>query len=242
MDGLDIDSLAVLSTAHHDIAPTPDGGFYYIAGAPSGACDAIYKFPGNSLVYDLTLAFPSYNHTTGGINGDSCHVNSIHLSEFDDSVTVSSALLDAFVNVGEDGTLRWVLGSADSDFELGTLSWNVNFGFHRVSEEEFVFFENAGGPLGGGPIAGSIGHVLTLDETNGTISSELAYAPGTLNSSVFGDALKLPNGNYLFVFSTQGIFQEVTPEGTLVREYQYGEGPFATYVDYRSWLYGPPLR
>src|SRR5690606_36052969 len=56
MDGL-TEEVINLSTSHHDMAPTPDGGFLYIAGYGSNSCDGIFKYPSEQLLFDVESAF-----------------------------------------------------------------------------------------------------------------------------------------------------------------------------------------
>jgi hypothetical protein len=81
---------------------------------------------------------------------------------------------------------------------------------------------------------------LALDETGQTATKTWQYQNG-MNSSILGDAQRLPNGNVLVTFSHVGLMQEITPSGTVVQEFKSLILSFG-YADFRPSLYGPPPR
>jgi hypothetical protein len=230
MDGSGGTALTVHANAHHDLAASPDGGFYYIVRDTSGSCDAVYKYPGNTLVYDLADALPTEDPSGGG---DVCHANQIHYNHDDASVTVSLLNLNAFVTVGTDGTLKWVLGSSDSTFDLGSFSWTGNFGFHWANDTTFAFWENGGNA--------SLGHVFTLDFANNEVDADKTYDPGS-QSTLFGDIQVLPGGNILTTASQAGSVREMTPSGETVQEMNIPTGSGIGQLTFRETLYGAPPR
>jgi hypothetical protein len=58
-------------------------------------------------------------------------------------------------------------------------------------------------------------------------------------SPVLGDVQRLPNGNTLATYSTQGVIHEVNPAGELVQSMTTSS---LGYADFRESLYGPPLK
>ena len=78
-----------------------------------------------------------------------------------------------------------------------------------------------------------------LDAAPGLLSATLVqdYA-GTAASSNLGDVQRLPNGNTLITYSSDGAIVEVDPDWSEVQTFSVRVG----YTSWRPTLYGPPLR
>jgi hypothetical protein len=200
-------------------------------GGGTAGCSSIYKYPGETLVYNLADAFDA--EPLSGM--DPCHATAIQYKG--DTIVVSVTILSAFVAVSTSGELKWVLGSADSTFDTSATPWAAQFGFDFVSEDKLVIFDNntpGSSPIGTQP---ALGHVLNLDHSTQTTSYSLTYQSG-LAGAVLGDAQELPGGNLLFEYV--GVLHEVTPGGELVQVVNFGNS--SGYINHRSTLYGPPPR
>ena len=57
-------------------------------------------------------------------------------------------------------------------------------------------------------------------------------------AAAFGDLKELPNGNLFVTYSMQGVFQELTADGVLLRE-QHVDTVLG-YSEHRASLYGAP--
>jgi len=55
-----------------------------------------------------------------------------------------------------------------------------------------------------------------------------------------GDAKRMPNGNTLVTFSTNGVIQEVGSSGTMLREISWGMGSAVGYANRVRDLYSIP--
>ena len=80
---------------------------------------------------------------------------------------------------------------------------------------------------------------LELDEADWAATKTWEYVPDGTNTGILGDVQRLPNGNVLVTYSAQGVIQEVTPKGDVVQSFA---GVSFGYAEFRTSLYGPPLR
>ncbi len=55
-----------------------------------------------------------------------------------------------------------------------------------------------------------------------------------------GDVQRLPNGNTIVAYSTQGVLHEVSSNGTLLQELTWPVSASFGYIQKRATLYGPP--
>src|SRR5690606_15103362 len=127
MDGNDVEEISGMASTHHDLAPTPDGGFAAIQKEASGqGCDEIIKYtPGSGVTTIYTVRDAFANVPTQG--GETCHCNSIMYHAADDSYTVSDLSHVAYFKFGSDGTLHWVIGGGgptDFHFSGPGTSWD----------------------------------------------------------------------------------------------------------------------
>jgi hypothetical protein len=230
MDGTG-EEVVNLSTSHHDFAPTPDGGFLYIGGF--GDCDAIYKYPGETMLHDVNSAFSWTG--VGAIGQENCHTNAIHYNEFDNSVTYSDTNHSGLVNLDYDsGAIKWVYGGAQDSTFTGDVSWDRQHGHHMPDADTLYVFNN-------GEFTGGTSMAFRARFNGNTASRDWEYNGG-VNSSTLGDVQVLPGGNILVTFSSAGgIVHEVDESGQRVQELNL---PFQNsgYVNHRPTLYGKPPR
>src|SRR5262249_12068828 len=121
---------------------------------------------------------------------------------------------------------------------MGLDAWVVNHGHHLTPDGHFLFFNNNGPAATGGTGQERILD-LVLDETSGTATQVWEYENPDGHSAFLGDAERLPNGNALVTYSMSGLVQEVDPSGKVVQSWK---GTTFGYTDFRTSLYGPPLR
>jgi hypothetical protein len=176
--------------------------------------------------------------TTAG--DDPCHCNSIRYNDFDDSVSVSCRYHTAYIKVGMDGTLHWVLGGPSSHF-TGDDEWNQQHGHHLLSPTRIVFFNNHGlGPLMPVFDVPSNAIELELDLTN-MVATRTRFYEGELSSATLGDAQLLPGGNLLIDFSNQALIREVAPDDSVVTEWEVPMRSLG-YANHHPTLYAPAPR
>jgi len=171
----------------------------------------------------------------------------------DDTVTFGDSLLGGFIKVTHAGDLVWQLGGSspkgDSFALEGIEQWADNNGYHLTSDGRLLFFNNTSVGAGGDPASRVV--ELQLDEENWTATKTWEYQDDAMYSADLGDVQRLPNGNVLITYSMLGVMREVTPSGEIVQEFDNSHS-FATragrgwalfgYAEFRTSLYGPPLR
>ena len=219
----------VLTSAHHDFAPLPDGSIAALLASEDLYSVVEMKPDGtiSPVVADVSTLYQ------GG-----AYTNAIHYYPADDSYTLSDAAQGLFIKFRRNGTLVWQLGGSNAlgaSFRLVGLSqWYRNHGHHLTPDGRFLFFNNNG--TGNEPAAV---WEVSLDEAAGTATKTWEYH-FTTPVIAFGDAERLPNGNALLT-NPQGVIVEADRSGAIVQSFtntSYGFG----FADFRTSLYGPPPR
>lgn len=242
MDGSGEEDLSV-TRGHHDLCIVEDG-VLILTGGGTDSCGEVTKIADDgstTTVYDIRQAFGDTFQT--GAN-DPCHCNSIHYNPADDTITMSCLSQNAFVKVGMDGTLHWVLGGNGSQSHFtGDIEWNRQHGHHMLSATRLVFFNNngldpaEGGMMGGGGSSLAVEMQLDLDTM---VATRTRAFDGGHSSQTFGDAQILLNDNLLVNYCNDGVILEVDSEDQLVAEWTFSGG--IGYSNQRPTLYGLPPR
>ena len=224
--------VAGLGTAHHDFTVMPGGKIAALT----------WRVPGYDTESDLVIRSPDGTVATpfkiGGnlYVSDTFHANAIHYIPADGGFTIADRNPNVFVKVSATGTPEWQLGGqcdgAPAGDRCAAQDWQVNHGHHLLEDGTFVLFNNGYEHLA---------HILEF-KLNATPTSFAAmlvkeYA-GDHSSDTMGDVQRLPGGNTLVTYSTDGIIVELDPSWTEVQT-------FSVRVGYSSWrptLYGPPAR
>jgi hypothetical protein len=107
---------------------------------------------------------------------------------------------------------------------------------HPLSLDRFLIFNNGSG---GGSLAIEI--LLDLGGMSATRAWTYSAMPSIANI-VMGDVQRLPNGNTIVAYSTQGVVHEVDAQSQLVQEIVWPIGGAFGYIHKRASLYGPPPR
>jgi hypothetical protein len=63
-----------------------------------------------------------------------------------------------------------------------------------------------------------------------------------INTAIMGDVQRLPNGNTIIGYSTNGLMHEVSQSGALLKSWAWPAGATFGYIEIRATLYGPPPR
>ncbi|HEY4395485.1 MAG TPA: aryl-sulfate sulfotransferase [Polyangia bacterium] len=238
MDGMTTTDHSVeLHRADHDLAVLPDGGIATIFHASSGSGPyslVEWQTDGtvSTVVPDLSALYAPA----------SFHPNAVHYYPADDTYTVSDAAGSLFVKLKRSGELLWQLGGSNplgKSFTLvGLDPWSVNHGHHLTADGHLLFFNNDGAAA-----TAATGHErildLLLDEPSGTATKVWEYENAAAGSAFLGDVQRLPNGDALVTYSMSGLMEEVDPSGNVVQSWK---GTTFGYSDFRTSLYGPPLR
>ncbi len=190
--------------------------------------------------------------TAEGTSPTACHCNNIQYSKADDTLVFSDLDNQVVVKVKRsDGSVVWRLNGSKSTF-TGTTSpiWKGGeHGLHVLGLDDLLIFNNnsrnvAGSfASAGGDGSGSIATEFKLDLTGNKVSQIWSYKSSDgIQNDVMGDVQRLPNGNTIVAYSTQGVLHEVDSSGTLLQELNWPLGASFGYVQKRASLYGSPPR
>jgi Arylsulfotransferase (ASST) len=219
-------------TAHHDFTVMPGGRVAALAWNGPGID------PESKLVIrsaDGTTASP-FKIGSNLYLSDTFHANAIHYRPSDDSFTIADRNPNVFVKVSATGTPAWQLGGDCSGAPVGQncvpRDWDVVHGHHLLDNGTFLAFNNTYTDLS---------HVFEfkLTATPTTFSATVVedYAGGN-SSTTMGDVQRLPGGNTLITYSTDGMIVELDASWTVVQTFSARIG----YTNWRPTLYGPPPR
>jgi hypothetical protein len=235
MDGLQEQRLSPIDHTH-DLAVLPDGSLVLPEYSPmmgGGECGGVWEYSPSGSVRELINISSAHGQT-------SCHMNSIHYFEGDDSITVSdifggmSGGQGCYVKLTRQGQVVWVLGGPASDFSGNGATWDgANHGHHVLASDRLIIFNN--GSMG----AGSTAIEIQLNLSSWTATRVWEYSSGN-SSNVLGDVQRLDNGNTLVTYSDSGVIHEVDANGSLLQEISWQLGGALGYVMQRQSLYGPP--
>jgi hypothetical protein len=226
MDGLDERSFPEFGDCHHDFTVLPDETVAFIERDPID-CDRIMERAPDGSVSEIINVRDAFHGT------ETCHTNSLHYHADDDSYTFSDLHQDAYAKVTRAGQVEWVLGGTTSDFTGDGAEWANQHGHEMIAPDRILFFNNAGPP------SNSVAIEVALDFDTMAATRVWQY-DGALQSPIFGDVQRLPNGNTLVSYGLAGVIHEVAPNGELVESLTFSLGGGLNYVTKRASLYGPP--
>jgi hypothetical protein len=240
--GANVHRVSMDGSVDEDVSGPFDGASHSLLVLPDDRV-AFYSY-GNNGCDDVKIYDPTSGQATTLINaadahggGTPCHLNAIEYSPMDQTLVFSDLDHDNYTKITLTGEVVWVLGGPTSDFTGDGSSWDRQHGLHVLGLDRILIFNNGG--LGGGGGGGSLALELLLNTSGMSASVDWQYGSG-INNTVMGDVQRLPNGNTLVSYSTQGVMHEVDANSTLVREISMGlSDPFG-YVTHRPSLYGPP--
>jgi hypothetical protein len=244
MDGMvdeDLSSIFVGQTHQLTVLPDETVAFY---ASGSDDCEDIKE-------YSPTTGAVRFVVNSGIAQGGAhpCHVNDIQYSPEDDSLVFSEFINQTVVKVRRsDGATVWVV-NGDHPTLAGAPWKGTQHGIHVLGLDRFLLFNNnrKGAPgypdLFGGIGDGSVAVEVSLDLAAKTATAVWSYKadPGIQND-LLGDLQRLPNGNTLVGYGSKGVLHEVSPDGILLREWNWPFGATFGYIQKRATLYGPPPR
>jgi hypothetical protein len=223
MDGLKEDRWELPHTTH-DLAVIPDGHVALVGHAPAG-CDEILDFnPDDGSLVSLFNASEAHGNTM-------CHVNYVAYFAGDDSFVFSDYDASSLIKITRKGDFVWGL-NGDASTISGT-SWVHEHGVHILAPDHLLVFSN------GDTTQKSLLLEEKLDLTTMTATEVARYDAG-LSTTFGGDIQRLPNGHNLITYSSTGVMQEVTQDGTLLQEVTWQIGNTLAYAERRPSLYGGP--
>ncbi len=221
-----------LENAHHDFTVMPGGKVAALVWSVAGVD------PPSNLVIRAANGTVSSPFTIGSnlYLSDTYHACAIHYLPFDDSFTIADRNPSVFVKVSATGTVQWQLGGVCDQAPAGNMcvpqDWQVVHGHHLLEDWTFLAFNNS---------YGTNADIFEF-QLNVTASSFAAtvvedYA-GTGASTIMGDVQRLPGGNTLVTYTTDGTIVELDASWNEVQTFSSRFG----YSNWRPTLYGPPLR
>jgi hypothetical protein len=231
MDGMGAENVAGLTACHHDIAPLPGGTMALLVNTAGmqGASDLIERAPDGTLKTIVRLDSKIYQSTS------SFHANSIRYHAADDSYTVGDRDARLIVKLSRQGKLLWQLGGECTSAPAPKCANNVpagsTHGQQQLANGNLLVFKN-------GTPAQIAEYALVEGATSLTATTAWSYQATGADSELLGDVQRLPSGNTLITFSTDGEIREVTASGAVV---QTINANYFGYANYRESLYGPPL-
>ncbi len=243
LDGTVLDRVEV-PTAHHDMVELPDGTFAALRldtrmvddEAVEG--DRIVEVAADGTqtdvwsIWDHETYDPDVVYAEDGTGWS--HANALDYDPDEDVYYVSVRNLDTLYKIDRaTGDVLWRFGGTSSDFTCE--DWPPFQRQHQfeVIGDSVLVFDNG----------------LPEDYDSRAVQYELDHAAGeatltwshhadpALFSIGFGDVTRLPSGNTLVIWSSQGRIDEVTPDGDVVWSLAEDLGAGFGYATWRSSLY-----
>ena len=236
MDGMtDEDFSTPFKGQNHQLTVLPDGTIAFYAYS-SGNCDDIKERAPDGTIKTIVNAGTAQNTTTA------CHTNNIQYSPMDDTLVFSDLDHSTVTKITRTGKTVWVLNNGTS---FSGASWKGGeHGIHVLGLDSFLIFNNnssMGVGASGGTGDGSMALEIKLDLTAKTGKIVWMYK-STIQNDIMGDVQRLPNGNTVVGFSTQGVLQEVDADKNVLQELSWPAGASFGYIEKRPTLYGPPVK
>jgi len=243
MDGTKDEDLSSKFTGlNHQLTVLPDETVAFYAYNSSAGCDDIKEYSPSGTVKTIVNS-----KAAEGTNPSACHVNNVQYSKDDDTLVFSDLDNQVVVKVKRsDGSTVWVLNGTKPTITGDTWAGGEH-GIHVLGIDHLMVFNNNSrssmGGASGGDGSGSIALELKLDLTAKTVKKVWTHkaSDGTQND-VMGDLQRLPNGNTIIGYSTQGFLEEVDSSGAVLQTLEWPIGASYGYIQKRATLYGPPPR
>ncbi len=219
-----------LERAHHDFTVMPGGKIAALAWSGPGidpASELLIRSPDGTITKPFLIGENLYR-------SDAFHANSIHYVPFDDSFTIADRNPHVFVKVSATGAPEWQLGGncegAPAGARCVARDWEVTHGHHLLEDGTFVVFNNT---------YTERAHVLEFALADAPFRAALIkdYA-GNGASTNMGDVQRLPGGNTLVSYATDGKLVELDADWNVVQTFTVRAG----YTTFRPSLYGAPPR
>lgn len=236
MDGREEEQITGIGGAHHDFAVLPGGTTAWLVSTdqPGDVSDLVERSPDGTL---RTVARLDGNTYLAAF--DVFHANAIRYYVEDDSYTVSDLYVPAIIKLNRQGEVQWQLGECREGSSPQCASADVaGTHGHQVLDNGNILFISSRNGSGASMSAPSPVYEYSFSQEEGQLTATLVWShatePGTW---VLGDVQRLPNGNTLVTYSTEGFIHEVSPTGEIVQSLSAdGLG----YAHFRETLYGSP--
>jgi hypothetical protein len=245
MDGqTDQDLSNQFAGLNHQLTVLPDETVAFYAYNSSTGCDDIKEYSPSGTVKTIVNS-----KAAEGTNPTGCHVNNVQYSKDDDTLVFSDLDNQVVVKVKRsDGSTVWALNGTKPTITGDSWSGGEH-GLHVLGIDHLMVFNNNSrnsmGGIGasGGDGSGSIAMELKLDLSAKKVTKIWSYKPSDgIQNDIMGDLQRLPNGNTIVGYSTQGVLHEVDASGAVLQTLEWPLGASFGYIQKRATLYGPPPR
>lgn len=222
MDGSGAETITGLAGSHHDFAVLPGGTTAFLVWADEGtlSSDLVERSAEGTLRTVARLD----GATLGTSNNLDFHANALRYYLGDDSYTVSDLGAQGIFELNRQGQRLW----------RSPMSLPGVHGHQLLANGNLLYFEAHNGnstPL----FDPSPVHEYSFSgDTETLVWSYLDEG----RSVTLGDVQRLPNGNTLVTYSTDGSIHEITPAKALVQSLE--DAGQLGYSTFRETLYGPP--
>jgi len=247
LDGMEEQTIEV-ENAHHDFVELGDGSFAVLVRdrrMVEGELiegDQIVRFDDDGgsetlwTVWDYAEFDPEVEYEDDGEGWS--HANALQYDKDDDAFYVSLANFGSIVKIDHaSGEVLWTLGGDASDFATTDGDTDLFQRQHqfKLDGDRIVVFDN-------GPIDGLVSRAVEyeLDHDAGVAELVWEYTDDpACYTAALGDVFRLPAGDTLVTFSSQGQIDQVQPAGDLVWRLRSSMGAGIGYTDWREILYEP---
>jgi len=247
LDGMEEELLEV-ENAHHDFVELEDGSFAVLVRdrrmvegelvegdqivrvGEEGSTETLWS------VWDYAEYDPEVEYEDDGEGWS--HANAIQHDPDEDVFYVSLANFASIVKIDRpSGAALWTLGGDASDFATAEGDTDLFQRQHqfKVDGDRILIFDN--GPIEG-RVSRAVEYELDLDAGLAELVWEYTDEP-TCYTAALGDVFRLPDGDTLVTFSSQGQVDRVRPDGDLVWRLNSDLGAGIGYTDWRETLDEP---
>jgi hypothetical protein len=226
------DDVPGLATTHHDFTVMPGGKVAALA----------WSVPGNDPASELVIRSPDGLVTRAFAIGrnlylsDTFHANAIHYLPSDGGFTIADRNPNVVVKTSAGGIAQWQVGGSCDGAPTGQsclpIDWEVVHGHHLLQDGTLLVFNNT---------YTDRAHVFAIATRadaaafSATVTKDYT---GSAASTNLGDVQRLPGGNTLVSYASDGIIVELDPDWNEVQRFTIRVG----YATWRPTLYGPPTR
>jgi hypothetical protein len=246
-----------LHYCHHSFTPLADGRIAYLATDPENYHGDIVAgddvMIANADGSDAHSIFNTWDNWVPDMNRvqtegghyypnwlDWTHGNSLN-QRADGTLLVSFHGIDTVINLSLDGTLNWTMGGQDpgagSDFTYSGSTTDLFSHQHQPVDVggNLLIFNNGTGARG----TYSQAVEYEIDESRHTFTPTWTFDwDGSQVVQLEGDVQRMPNGNTLIDWGSNGFLTEVTPAGDIVWQISSG-GNILGFLQQYPMIGGP---
>ncbi len=242
LDGTLLERVHVVGQ-HHDFVEHSDGTLGFLCydirtqGGNTVLGDKIVEVAPDGTQTEVWSAFDSFVPDPDALGGEGMgwsHLNAIDFDEARQAYQVSSLHFNAIMEIDRaSGSLRWLLGSDDSDFvdERGGVELFDHSHQFQVLDDSILIFENSAPDQ---QDSGALELSFNAEEPVVDVLWRYRASPSLYTFSL-GDVTRLDDGDTLITWSTNGTVAQVGPDGT---ERWRVTTPLGTALGYLDVLHG----